>query len=45
MAQKCAAAFQSSATYVPDRRYPHLAGAIRHSNSNIQAVVGFKTRV
>jgi hypothetical protein len=25
--------------------YPHLPGAIRHSNSNFQAFVGFKTRV
>jgi len=25
--------------------YPHLAAAIRHSNSNFQAFGGFKTRV
>jgi hypothetical protein len=25
--------------------YPHLAGAIPHSNSNFRAFVGFKTRV
>jgi len=25
--------------------YPHLAGAIRDSNVNFQAFVGFKTRV
>jgi hypothetical protein len=25
--------------------YPHPAGAIRHSNSNFQAFVGFKTIV
>jgi hypothetical protein len=25
--------------------YPHLAGAIEHSNSSFKAVVGFKTRV
>jgi hypothetical protein len=25
--------------------YPHLAGAVRRSNSNFQAFVGLKTRV
>ena len=25
--------------------YPHLAAALRHSNSNFRAFVGFKTRV
>jgi hypothetical protein len=43
--ENCPAAFHRSATHVQTSVYPDLAGAIRGSNANFQAFVGFKTRV